>query len=85
VQSQEERVAAIKALDFVDEVILETHKNQKQEDMVKYKIDEFVIGDDWKGYFDYLNKWTKVVYLPRTAGISSTKLRNENINQLISE
>jgi predicted dehydrogenase len=82
VQSQEERVAAIEALDFVDEVILETHKNQKQEDMLKYEIDEFVIGDDWVGKFDYLNDYTKVVYLPRTEGISSTKLRNENIKNI---
>jgi len=82
VQSQKERIAAIEAVDFVDEVILETHKNQKQEDMVKYKIDEFVIGDDWVGKFDYLNDYTKVVYLPRTEGISSTKLRNENVKTI---
>jgi len=81
-ESEEARVNAIKALDFVDEVILETHKNQKQEDMVKYKIDEFVIGDDWVGKFDYLNQWTKVVYLARTEGISSTKLRNEKVKEL---
>jgi len=82
VQSQEERVVAIEALDFVDEVILETHKNQKQEDMQKYKIDEFVIGDDWVGKFDYLNEFTNVVYLPRTKGISSTQLRNENVKDM---
>ncbi len=81
-QSQEQRVAAIKALDFVDEVILETHKGQKQEDMVKYKIDKFVIGDDWVGKFDYLNEWTQVVYVPRTKGISSTKLRNEQLQDI---
>ena len=81
-QSQGERMAAIRALDFVDEVILETHKDQKQEDMVRYGIDEFVIGDDWVGKFDYLNQWTKVVYLPRTEGISSTQLRNENIRPI---
>ena len=81
-EAEETRVNAIKALDFVDEVILETHKNQKQEDMVKYNIDEFVIGDDWVGKFDYLNEWTKVVYLPRTEGISSTKLRNERVREL---
>jgi len=82
IQSQEVRMAAIKELDFVDEVILETHTNQKQEDILKYGIDEFVIGDDWIGYFDYLNEFTKVVYLPRTKGISSTQLRKENIKPL---
>ena len=77
VQSQEMRVAAIKELDFVDKVIFEIHKDQKQEDIVKYDVDEFVIGDDWKGYFDYLENHTKVIYLPRTKGISSTKIRND--------
>ncbi len=82
VEPEEKRVAAIEALDFVDEVILETHKNQKQDDFVKYKIDEFVIGDDWVGKFDYLNEWTKVVYVPRTEGISSTLLREEAVQAI---
>ncbi len=81
-QSQAQRVEAISALEFVDEVILETHKNQKQEDIVKYNIDKFVIGDDWIGKFDYLKQWTEVVYLPRTKGISSTQLRNEKYTDI---
>ena len=79
VQSQKERMDAIRSLDFVDEVILETHKNQKQEDIVKYDIDEFVIGDDWIGKFDYLKKYCDVIYLPRTEGISSTLLREQTV------
>ncbi len=79
VQSQEERIKAVSELDIVDEVIIETHKNQKQEDIKKYHIDEFVIGDDWDGYFDYLKEFTEVIYLPRTQGISSTKIRNESV------
>jgi len=82
IQSEQERLNAVQKLDFVDEVILETHKDQKQKDMVKYNIDEFVIGDDWVGKFDYLNKYTKVIYIPRTKGISSTQLRNENIKSI---
>jgi len=81
-QSQKQRLEAVKQLDFVDEVILETHKKQKQEDMIKYNIDKFVIGDDWVGKFDYLNEFTKVVYLPRTKGISSTQLRSEKIKNI---
>jgi len=81
-QSQEERLEAVRRLDFVDEVILETHAKQKVEDMQKYGIDKFVIGDDWVGKFDYLNAYTQVVYLPRTEGISSTKLRNEQIDTI---
>ncbi len=77
-QSTKTRVKAIEALDFVDKVIVETHKKQKAEDMVKYKVDIFAIGDDWVGSFDYLNEFTHVEYLARTKGISSTKLRKEN-------
>jgi glycerol-3-phosphate cytidylyltransferase len=81
-QSTKERVEAVKRLDFVDEVIIETHKNQKAEDIQKYGIDIFAIGDDWIGGFDYLNKYTTVHYLPRTEGISSTLLRNEKFKTL---
>ncbi|WP_434352802.1 Gfo/Idh/MocA family oxidoreductase [Psychrobacter sp. HD31] len=78
-QTVEERAAAVKELDFVDEVIIEYHKFQKATDMQKYDIDIFAIGDDWVGKFDYLNEYTKVVYLPRTKGISSTMLRAETL------
>jgi len=46
-QSTAQRVEAIKAIEFVNEVIIESHRNQKSEDMVKYKVDTFAIGDDW--------------------------------------
>ncbi len=82
IQSQEERFKAIEQLDIVDEVILETHKTQKQADIIKYAVDEFVIGDDWLNYFDYLNELTKVVYLPRTKGISSTQIRNASVTDI---
>jgi len=82
VESTKQRMQAIEALDFVDEVIIETHKNQKAEDMVKYNVDIFAIGDDWVGAFDYLNEYTHVEYLARTEGISSTKLRKENFDTI---
>ena len=81
-ESTKKRVKAIEALDFVDKVIVETHKNQKAEDMVKYDVDIFAIGDDWVGAFDYLNEYTHVEYLARTEGISSTKLRKENFDTI---
>lgn len=80
IESTETRMQAIEALDFVDQVIVETHKKQKAEDMVKYNVDVFAIGDDWIGTFDYLNEYTHVEYLPRTQGISSTLLREENFD-----
>ncbi len=82
IESTKKRVKAIEALDFVDKVIVEKHKNQKAEDMVKYDVDIFAIGDDWVGAFDYLNEYTHVEYLARTEGISSTKLRKENFDTI---
>jgi glycerol-3-phosphate cytidylyltransferase len=80
IESTNTRVKAVEALDFVDKVIVEKHKKQKAQDMVKYDVDIFAIGDDWIGAFDYLNEYTHVEYLPRTQGISSTKLRKENFD-----
>lgn len=70
-----ERVEAVKATGYADEIIIEDYVGQKIDDIQKYNIDVFAIGSDWKGKFDYLNEYTKVVYLPRTEGISSTMLR----------
>lgn len=73
-----ERVEAVKATGFVDEVIIEDYLGQKIDDIQKYDVDIFAIGSDWEGKFDYLNEYCKVVYLPRTEGISSTMLREES-------
>ena len=72
-----ERVEAVKATGYADEVIIEDYIGQKIDDIQKYNVDIFAIGSDWEGKFDYLNELTKVVYLPRTEGISSTMLRAE--------
>ena len=80
IESTQKRMQTIEALDFEDKVIRETHKKQKAEDMVKYDVDVFAIGDDWVGTFDYLNEFTHVEYLARTKGISSTLLRKENFD-----
>ena len=72
-----ERVEAVKATGYADEVIIEDYLGQKIDDIQKYDIDIFAIGSDWEGQFDYLNEYCKVVYLPRTEGISSTMLREE--------
>lgn len=72
-----ERVEAVKATGYADEVIIEDYLGQKIDDIQKYDVDIFAIGSDWVGKFDYLNEYCKVVYLPRTEGISSTMLREE--------
>lgn len=72
-----ERVEAVKATGYADEVIIEDYVGQKIDDIQKYNVDIFAVGSDWEGLFDYLDEFTKVVYLPRTEGISSTMLRAE--------
>jgi len=73
----EERAEIISALRCVDEVIPETCWEQKEWDVQNRGVDIFVMGDDWKGKFDFLEKYCKVVYLPRTTGISSTEIKND--------
>ena len=73
----EQRKALVEAIRYVDEVIPENTWEQKVEDVQKYDIDVFVMGDDWRGKFDFLKEYCEVVYLPRTAGISTTKIKTE--------
>lgn len=70
-----ERVEAVKATGFADEIIIEDYVGQKIDDIQKYNVDIFAIGSDWEGKFDYLNEFCEVIYLPRTQGISSTQIR----------
>ncbi|MCM1956751.1 Gfo/Idh/MocA family oxidoreductase [Bacteroides uniformis] len=77
-----ERVAAVKATGYADEIIIEDYVGQKIDDIQKFGIDIFAIGSDWEGKFDYLNAYCKVVYLPRTEGISSTMLRAETTAEI---
>ena len=53
--SYEERKLILEAIKYVDEVFPENTWEQKINDIKKYKIDVFVMGDDWKGYFDNLS------------------------------
>lgn len=75
-----ERVEAVKATGYADEIIIEDYLGQKIDDIQKYDVDIFAIGSDWEGKFDYLSEYCKVVYLPRTQGVSSTMLRAESLN-----
>lgn len=74
------RVQAVKETGYADEVIIEEYKGQKIDDVQRYDVDVFAIGSDWEGYFDYMKEFCEVVYLPRTEGISSTMLREEQIS-----
>lgn len=73
--SYEERKLVLEAVRYVDEVIPENTWEQKEEDIVRHRIDIFVMGDDWEGKFDHLADLCEVVYLPRTEGVSTTETK----------
>ena len=76
-QSLIERIENVKQTGLADEIIVEEYEGQKIDDIKRLDIDIFTVGSDWKGHFDYLNEYCKVVYLDRTQGISSSELRAE--------
>jgi len=71
----EQRAEIVSNVKCVHLVIPEMSWEQKLEDIKKYGVDIFVMGDDWKGKFDNLKEYCQVVYLPRTEGISSSQIR----------
>lgn len=79
--SYEHRKYILEAIKYVDEVIPETDWEQKKTGVTKYDIDTFVMGDDWKGKFDFLKDQCEVIYIPRTDGISTSQIKNDlNMN-----
>ena len=77
-QSLMERINAVRGTGLADEIVVEEYEGQKIDDIRRYGVDIFTVGSDWEGRFDYLNEYCKVVYLPRTEGISSSEIRAEN-------
>ena len=76
--SYEERKRLLEAVRYVDLVIPEKSWDQKKSDVHEYHIDTFVIGDDWKGKFDFLeDEGVEVVYLSRTPEISTTQIKKD--------
>ncbi|MDE5578566.1 MAG: Gfo/Idh/MocA family oxidoreductase, partial [Alistipes sp.] len=75
-----ERIKAVEATGLADQIVIEEYVGQKIDDIKRYGVDVFAIGSDWEGKFDYLKEFCEVVYLPRTEGISSTLLRDTEMN-----
>ena len=75
--SFEERKRLIEAVRYVDLVIPEASWEQKISDIKEFRVDTFVIGDDWEGKFDFLKDYCEVVYLPRTPEISTTRIKEQ--------
>ncbi len=73
----EDRKIILEAIKYVDEVIPEYTWEQKIKDVVDNNIDVFVMGHDWEGQFDFLKEYCEVVYLRRTKGVSTTKIKEE--------
>ena len=75
--SYEERKMLLESLRYVDLVIPEENWAQKVTDVQEFKVDTFVMGNDWEGKFDFLKDQCEVVYLPRTPEISTTKIKED--------
>ncbi|MFY9101271.1 glycerol-3-phosphate cytidylyltransferase [Aliarcobacter cryaerophilus] len=73
----EQRALIVQNIKCVDMVISEENWEQKIDDIKKYNVDIFAIGDDWQGKFDFLKDYCEVIYLPRTKNISTTELKKE--------
>lgn len=73
------RKKMLEAVRYVDLVIPENTWEQKRQDVIDYKIDEVVMGSDWENNenFECLRDLCEVTYLPRTEGISTTKIKND--------
>ena len=79
--SYEKRKQLLEAIRYVDLVIPEENWEQKKSDVKEYHIDTFVMGDDWKGKFDFLKANCEVVYLERTPEISTTKIKTDLLDK----
>lgn len=75
--SYDERKRLVESIRYVDLVIPENNWEQKKTDIKEFKVDKFVIGDDWEGKFDYLKQYCEVIYLSRTPEVSTTKIKQE--------
>ena len=84
IQSYDERALIVNSIKYVDEVIPEESWEQKLSDIKNYNVDTFVIGDDWRGKFDFLADLCNVEYLTRTPGISTTERKARIIRELAS-
>ena len=74
---QQTLMEAVQATGLADEIIVEEYEGQKIDDIKRLGVDIFTVGSDWKGKFDYLNDYCRVVYLERTDGVSSSEIRSE--------
>ena len=73
----EQRKMMLESIRYVDLVIPEEGWGQKEKDVDRFDVDVFVMGHDWEGEFDFLKDKCEVIYLNRTEGISTPKIKQE--------
>lgn len=73
----EQRKMMLESIRYVDLVIPEEGWGQKEKDVDRFDVNVFVMGHDWEGEFDFLKDKCEVIYLNRTEGISTTKIKQE--------
>lgn len=76
IYSEKERMLIVESIRWVKQVFLEESLELKKEYIQKYKADVLVMGDDWKGKFDWVSDVCEVIYLPRTPDISTTQIKS---------
>ncbi|ECP6361688.1 adenylyltransferase/cytidyltransferase family protein [Campylobacter jejuni] len=74
IYSEQERLNIISSLKCVSCVFLEEALELKRDYLLKYQANILVMGDDWKGKFDYFNDICDVIYFERTPSISTTEI-----------
>jgi len=74
VYPQDQRVRILESLRFVDEVFIEESLALKPDYIKQYKAEVLVMGDDWAGKFNEMQKHCEVIYLPRTPSISTSEI-----------
>lgn len=73
----EDRIALMRAIKGPD-LVVPQHSLDHHDKVKKLKFDVFVVGDDWVGKYDYLEKMgVSVVYTPYGRGVSSSSLKRE--------
>ncbi len=79
VYSEEDRLQIVEAIQYVDEAFYKESLDKKRDYIIQHAADILVMGDDWQGKFDFVSDVCKVVYLPRTEGISTSGLRKDHL------
>lgn len=83
----EERIQIVRALKHPD-VVIPQHSLEHTQKTQDLNIDVFVVGDDWRGKYDYLKELgVKVFYFPYGRGVSSSNLKkkiHKDYQQIVS-